>query len=295
MTAAVKLPVWATVLAAWRYLVTQWRIVLPLAVFLLLIAPASVLWPAVLSPIVRPFSAMPYFQIFLETVLTELPFLALAAIALIPLHRAILTGPPQPDRRIPFRLGRREGLYFLLVVAMAVGYGLYELAIRPAIDWYVAGLLDLILTADRYGPVMGLAMTAWKIILTIPVIAALVYVLDRLSLALPAIATDRAGPLSHAWTISRGNGWRLVAVLFIAILPLMVVAAVFVLSNPAMFRQIPVVTDNGILVFMRDVTSLSSALFFIAWDTLKYTTLFLIEATALSMSYRALGGLDEGA
>lgn len=294
MTATGKLPVWATVFAAWRYLATQWRIVLPLAALLLLVAPASVLWPAVLSPIIRLFSTAPHFQIFLEAVLRELPFLALAAIALVPLHRAILTGPPQPDRRFPFRFGRREALYFLFVVAISVVYAGLELA-PLAIDSILAGFVSLILTVEPDGSGLEWLMVPGGMILGIPVILALLYIPSRFSLALPAIATDRGGPLSHAWTISRGNGWRLVAVSFIAMLPLVAVALLvavmllYELSN----SEIPTMTDSGISDLGSGEIDLSRVLFSTAWDTLAYTALFLVEAAALSLSYRALGGMEE--
>ncbi len=48
---------------------------------------------------------------------------------------------------------------------------------------------------------------------------AAVYVSVRLSLVLPAIATDQGRPLREAWRLSRNNGWRLAAASILVLLP----------------------------------------------------------------------------
>lgn len=294
MTATVKLPVWATVFAAWRYLATQWRIVLPLAVFLLLTGPAFVFWQPVLGQVSDIFGSMPYLRMFVVTALTDMPMFALVAVAIIPLHRAILTGPPQPGARIPFRLGRREARYFLLVAAITVVYAGLELAMLRGVDWSIAAVLNLVLKAEQTSPVLDWFLVSGKTILILVTIAAFIYFSIRLSLTLPAIATDHEGALSHAWTISRGNGWRLVAVLWIAILPVIIAVIVLQLPGDAELSGPILIDDTSI----RRPMGFGDSVYFITvgfWAALMYTVSYLIEGAALSMSYRALGGLDERA
>lgn len=290
MTTAGKLPVWKTVFASWRYLAMQWRTVLPLAALLLLAGPALVLWLPVESQIVGLFPAAPYVQMFLLDILSSLPFFMLAAIALVSLHRAILTGSTPPGRRNPFRLGRREARYFLFVVAMQAAYDGFEFAIMRATDWVITALLYLLLIADDFGPTVQMMLLPAVYVLAIPIIAIIVYVPFRLSLALPAIAIDRDHVLSHAWKIGRGNGWRLVAVVLIALLPVLVIVTVWTTAF-----ETPGMVD-GEWIFLPDNSDAGPPLALTAaWTALAYAVFALIEATALSMSYKALGGLDEAA
>lgn len=302
MTATGKLPVWATVFAAWRYLATQWRIVLPLAALLLLTGPAMLLWQPVAQQIVGFFHSAPYIRWFLLKILMVLPFLVLAAVALIPLHRAILTGPAQRSGHIPFRLGRREVWYFLFVLAMEMAYEGFELAAMPAIVWVIAPFAKLHFVVADYGPVAQMMVFPTFLVLSIPIIALVTYVPFRLSLALPAIATDRERPLLHAWTVSRGNGWRLVAVLWIALLPVFLVTMVLTealdaatslaeLEGPILIDREKVARPDNIAA--GPVLALNAV--WAAWLASAYTLLAIVEGAALSLSYRALGGMDEPA
>lgn len=294
MTATTKLPVWATVFAAWRYLATQWRIVLPLAALLLLIGPMVVLWLSVAAHVVAPLQATAYLSLFLMGVLLDLPLFILVAIAIVPLHRAILTGPPQSGRRIPFRLGRREAMYFLFVITMSVVSAGLNLAMSPAMITTISVFLNLTLASEPSFPVMELLVAPGAVVLLIAAIVAFAYISARLSLALPAIATDHEKPLSHAWTVSRSNGWRLVAVLLIGILPILVAAMALEPSSETVLGE-PVLID-GTYVFMLEESGDSPSFALVAGSAaLLYTLFFLIEGAALSMSYRALGGMDETA
>lgn len=294
MTAAVKLPVWGTVFAAWRYLATQWRIVLPLAVLLLLVGPILVLWLPVAAHIVELLQATAYLSFFLMSVLMDPPLLILVAIALIPLHRAILIGTPQPSRRIPFRLGRREARYFMFVIAISVVSAGLDLAMSPAMGPVTSAFLNLTLAPESSFPVTELLAVLGTFVLVIATIVAFIYVSFRLSLALPAIATDRGEPLLHAWTIGRGNGWRLVAVLLIAVLPVLLAVMALEPSSEITFDETPVLID-GTNVFMPEESGDNpSSAALAAWTSLAYTAAFLVEGAALSMSYRALGGMEQG-
>lgn len=79
------------------------------------------------------------------------------------------------------------------------------------------------------------------------------YVVFRLVLALPATALDRRGQFEQAWEISAGNGWRMVAVTMIAIVPIEIVNFVLTLAARATAGSLlfyPVVLLASISVLM---------------------------------------------
>lgn len=142
------------------------------------------------------------------------------------------------------------GTWHISLDALALSVGLVLVAI-VSVAWYRANLLgerptasprlsrrhldmslmSLLLSALVYAP-LGLSE---RLLLAIPEddlrgeVIALVFVVGvvllawylylRLFLVLPAIALDRAFGLRDAWRVSAGNGWRLLGVSFLIVVP----------------------------------------------------------------------------
>jgi hypothetical protein len=88
------------------------------------------------------------------------------------------------------------------------------------------------------------------------------YVFARLAPIFPATAIDRTVGLRWAWTLTRGNGWRLF--LIVAVLPWLISAAVALL-----YRGNATVVETVLLSFLG-------------------SALFAVEIAALSLAYREL-------
>lgn len=101
-----------------------------------------------------------------------------------------------------------------------------------------------------------------------PAVIPALYVVARLSLVLPAVALDRDVSFKWAWTLTRGNGWRLVVV--VGVLPWAISQLLGLL-----YRATPTPIETIAL-------------------TLIGITLFAVEIAALSISYRELTREDAG-
>lgn len=131
-----------------------------------------------------------YQQLFYLGVLLIVFVSAQAAVSV---HRIVLLGAdsvPRYGRVIPTK---REARFFLLVV---LGYASLVLFM----------LLFMTIQPTTTG-VSGAATVVWGI--------GWLYFISRLLLLLPATALDRKIDQYHAWRISQGNGWRLLALLFV--------------------------------------------------------------------------------
>jgi hypothetical protein len=182
-------------------------------------------------------------------ILLCLVYAALFTLFAVTTHRLVLLDPDAVAKNPVPGWTRREGLFFgwmvgawllfvfaffvvLMVVVNAVGFG-FEGLIKSHLVW--------IETAA-----------------SVPAL----YLLARLSPLLPATAVDRRVDLRWAWELTRGNGWRLMAIT--GVLP-------WVLSwvTPLLYRSDATTAELVVL-------------------TVAGIALFAIEIAALSISYREL-------
>ncbi|ASP40495.1 hypothetical protein CHH28_18280 [Bacterioplanes sanyensis] len=79
----------------------------------------------------------------------------------------------------------------------------------------VIGLVVVLLAISIAG--IGIALLGKDAVLLVGVVTAMLalYVMSRLAITLPAIALGQHSPLKQAWELSRGNGSRLVLVVFL--------------------------------------------------------------------------------
>lgn len=150
----------------------------------------------------------------------------IAVVLLVAWHRVVLLDPQNAGGLAAPRVGRREINYFgfwaLLSTVFAVVLALASTVIVAAgfsalqlvkLGYLLAEATDV----PRFG-----GNTQFKILVVFGVLCgvfAAIYVSIRLSLVLPAIATDRGRPLIESWRLSRSNGWRLTAASVMVLLP----------------------------------------------------------------------------
>ncbi len=149
-----------------------------------------------------------------------------AAVVLVAWHRVVMFGPDGHSGLLAVALGLREMRYLLawlllsvlflvliiLCFALVVAIGLATLlGLQVGLTLFnVEHLLDLG-GADHF-MILELASLA-------PAFLLATYFASRLSLILPALATDRQRSLRRAWTLSDGNGWRLTLASILVMLP----------------------------------------------------------------------------
>lgn len=142
----------------------------------------------------------------LVSVLTFLPDLLIATLAAVPWHRSILLGESRAAKAWLPHFGKRERRFFgRLVLVNLIGYGAMGLVggiIGALVGLFVAGasgteIQRLFDHTDLFVIVLATALIPYA------------YLVGRLSLILPSMATDREATLMDAWRMSKGNAWRL--------------------------------------------------------------------------------------
>ncbi len=143
-----------------------------------------------------------------------------AAAVLVAWHRVVLFGEAGRGV-IGLTFGRRELRY----LAVWLGLGLVFLILYAlAFALILAALFLLMLVASLIATLPGLGnseqffnLQVLALVLAVPLAT---YFAVRLSLILPALATDRRRSFGQSWSMSGGNGWRLTVASMLAMLPL---------------------------------------------------------------------------
>ena len=168
--------------------------------------------PFLLSLVVLGLSLMTGGSAFLSFVLTVVGFVPYTLFG-VAWHRLTLLGPAQ-GAPVVFPAWRRRHWRFLGYVATITG--LFYLLVLPFIAFGTSNFT-----------VEGAAMVGTTtLILALAVLAAIValpYMLLRFSFVFPAAAVDEDYGLANAWAHTRGQGFRLLATLFVTALPMLIV------------------------------------------------------------------------
>lgn len=172
----------------------------------------------------------------------------------VPCHRLILIGLEKTDKPLPGWEGRETRFLIWMGMVWLIGgvvfiVGSAAIGIVGGIAVSIAFGSDAINSAMRWITWFGGYIPAY-------------YLLARLSLMLPAIATDRQIRLSDAWSLGKNNGLKLMLV--VSVLP-------WALSS---FLELA----------WRD----NSSAFEVGLLTLLGCLTFIIEISALSLAYREL-------
>jgi len=188
-------------------------------------------------------------------------------------HRRCLRPEEQTTILTALKWDRRKTLFlfrFILISVVSFIGALPVLIISGIIGMTGAGGMAV---SGVGGPGTAVfMMQALKLILI--VVALLVQV--RLSLLLPATALDQRLTLMEAWVISRGNSWRLLAVLLLSIAPAMVIVVLVASAISAIAQATGL---GGTLTFQFIIR--------LAFN-FAYYIVIAASVSALSMSYRAL-------
>ena len=226
-----RLPVTATVGAAYRFLSGQAGTIIRLAWFPLLIVAAAQYYGTVTAAetalarlLGTPDTGGPSADFIMIAVgLVQIVGGAMVGVAL---HQLLLFGDDRRDTYILFSLGRTELLFMVIpVVAVVLAY-------------FGAGLLVAVAAAPAAGGPSPLFA-----ILLIAIAAAAVYLGVRLTPLYPVIVVGDRFDLGHAFDLSRGNFWRIFTVMILGFLPVVIVLILLgMVSEPiadAFFSGLP--------------------------------------------------------
>jgi hypothetical protein len=232
-----KIPVFATVGNAYRFLVREFGTIVRLSWFPLLIATA-----------LQYFAARAAYQHFIDALngqrelsLTTvyalqygpglLQFVA-AAIVAVALHRVILFSDRKPGQIVYLAFGKVEGIFILLPFLLAILAIPCAFALSFGSAWLTQGLGY---QAERQSSLVHIAI---PVVLTL-LFGLAAFVITRLSLLFPLAVAERRIGLREGWRLGRGNFWRLFGVLMLGVVPFgMVIAiATALLVTPTPFAE----------------------------------------------------------
>ncbi|MDP6804563.1 MAG: hypothetical protein QF902_04430 [Rhodospirillales bacterium] len=190
------------------------------------------------------------------TILVAAAFLTMFAVAW---HRHCLVAGERPSVRNTLRWGARQTRFLLTAIGLAVLVMISTTAV--VVVWVVlspSGASVSVLPAA----LMALVLSS--------------YLYARFSVLFPATALDRTMGVRDAWAMTKGNGWRLLAIVLMAMIPASVAATIvqLILSGLAVAVGLEAALTANLLVALVDQTF-----------TLTGTALGV---TALSIAYRAL-------
>jgi hypothetical protein len=134
----------------------------------------------------------------------------LFALIAVPCHRIVLLGPNSVPAKVHLGWSNRETRFVIWLI-------LFNLTLRLAWFAFVLPIGFVIGNAAQFVAVFDPVTASYLISYSGPLGALLLvyYIYARLSLVFPSIAIDAPQTLPAAWSLSRGNGWRLVAMMTI--------------------------------------------------------------------------------
>jgi hypothetical protein len=220
-----KIPVFATIANAYRFVVRDFATIVRLSWFLLLVAILLQYFAMRLSyqHVVDAVSGQHELDLLTFRALQYAPGFVqfvVATIVAVALHRVILFGDRKPGRAVYLAFGRVEVIFVLLPFLIFL-IGLILVVPLGAFLGFGRALL---------GSPQNPAALAVVPLLT----GGLgLFVAIRLSLLFPLAVAERRIILGEGWRLGRGNFWRLFGVLFLGLLPsLIVIGFVTVLLTP---------------------------------------------------------------
>ncbi len=230
--AAIKLPVWGTAWASYRFLAAHPHDLVRIGWLPLLALFALNLAFGTFDPVpdmADPRAAMEHAGTMMGKAVTNVLIQsAVAAMTLVVWHRLVMLGHGTAGRRLPMHAGLRElrylGAWMLISLVFLVLLAIIDVAIVVAAFLAMVIAQGIMMFASGgTGMALGgqdelLTLVGW---LAMPVaIVVAIYFTIRLSLVLPATATGKAAGFGRAWSVSAGNGARMVAASLIVMAPL---------------------------------------------------------------------------
>jgi hypothetical protein len=277
-----RLPVFATAGRAFQFLLHEAGTILRLSWFPLLFvaiiqyfmlrshfaAMRSALeagGPAALSG----FSSMWQWQIA-NAVVTILG----SAVVAVALHRVILLGDRKPGRYLYAAFGKVEMLFSLLPIIVIVPF--------TVVAALVFGLSAAFVPRSLAALTVFLFVLAWS---------ALIFVAIRLELILPITVLERRYDFTQAWSLTRGNFWRIVGLWLVVLIPVALVAGTISIVTSPFGALVPTPKSATDLISMYDAIEsrlLIQSVFGYVWSIVGGA----LGVAVLSYTYKALSGVD---
>jgi hypothetical protein len=219
-----KIRVWEMVADSYRFVLSHPRDLVRVG-WLPLIALFSLnLW---FDGFGAPASGFAFSKVAVNVLVLSL----IAAIILVAWHRVVLLDSDARGSGIAVRLGWREIRYLLSWLALSLAFlGLFALVWGSviALGFGLLVVLKFVLLLAQSGEALALGSTDQFIVMlyaaVLPAFLLASYFATRFSLVLPAMATDRRRSFGRAWSLSAGNGWRLVIAALFVMLPVELVS-----------------------------------------------------------------------
>ncbi len=250
--ATAKLPVWRTTKDCGAFIVDHWGDLVRIGWLPLILLFALNVGFGTYEPVTID-RENPLANIEFSTALIVLMLQgAIATVMLVAWHRLVMrdyvdaapetAGGPGP--------GRRASIYFLQFLTLSIVFLFVFVAAMLLAATVLHGFHFFAFGSPGYAMKIGIGYVA----LLIGLLPAF-YVASRLALALPATAVDRRERFERAWEASAGNGWRMVAVTVLAMLPIELVqfgvtVAARSLADTILFYPLVLLACVGVLMLM---------------------------------------------
>lgn len=257
-----KIRVWTMVVDSYRFVLSHPRDLIRVGWLPLIALFALNLWLGGIGPTSRGLEAgapdLGLGKVALNIMLLSL----IAASILVAWHRVVLLHTDTSGRSIAVSLGWREIRYLLSWLALSAAFlGFFALAWGSviALGFVVLVALKAVLLLSQAGESLLLGSTDQFIVLlyvaVLPAFLLASYFATRFSLILPAMATDRQRSLARAWSLSAGNGWRLVIAALFVMLPVELVSvgmgfATHEMSGTALYYPLALAACSGVLLLI---------------------------------------------
>lgn len=228
-----KLPVLRTAVAGWRLPAADWSVLLrivvpPLAVLMALDVYLDTRWERWLEDPAGTSAEYVSSALYILTTWDKVLALLFGGMIVALWHRARLTGPHLLSVFGLLAAWRNvAALTVLWCTLILITVGMTRMLSLPVGPW-ATHILDEVLIVRlglNFHPILYRVL--FDLILDgVPLLAAL-YVSGRLGLMLWARPAGGNGALDSAWIAGDGNGWRLAAAIFVAIMPVMILDSAF--------------------------------------------------------------------
>jgi len=201
-----------------------------------------------------------------------------SAIVAVALHRVILLGDRKPGRYLYAAFGKVEMLFALLPVIVVVPIVLVAVL--------VFGLAAILIPRSFWPLVVVLFMLGY---------GAFVFVVIRFSLILPIAVLERRYNFVQAWSLTRGNFWRMVGLWLVVFIPVAVVVGIISYATSPFGSLVPTppkATAEVIRMFDTiESRLLIQSVFGYLWSIIGGA----LGVAVLSYTYKALSGVDADA
>lgn len=221
-----KIRIWTLAVESYRFVLTHPRDLVRVGWLPLLAIFALNLFYRTGNPVPDFADLATFWPKLRDTGISTLAQTLVAVVILVAWHRVVLLGTGGRRGPLEIRLGTRELRYLLVwllisllfLVMFAIAFFLMVAAGFAAL---VAVQAVLTMTGTTESVDLGqLEQFVWlQYAAVLPAFLLASYFTTRLSLVLPAMATDKERSLVGSWSMSAGNGWRLVVASLIVILP----------------------------------------------------------------------------